>query len=405
MSFCIAVSFRSDARTYPSVFVSNSLSHPAVTVQLRAVLPNAVKDGDLIRLSADGQLLAAGTGRAPVKLWDTHTGKLVAELKGTEGQSPHAFSPIDDRLLASAHLRSLSLYDLNTMQLKASVDLRQPLGSMNFFETFSPDGELFLVDSLGKRKVTVWETATAQMISSRACGELPFASTFSPDSKTVLSACGGRKATLWDAHTGNVIVEFSHKEKENILLATFSADSKTIMTIADNGQVKTWDMGSGRLKDSWTSQESIFDAALSPDGQVLGTLGWNGKATLWDIANQREKNSFRVSRKATGIHFSPDSKFVSANGWAGEVSVWSVGDGAVVLNITGHEKEVRYVFFSQDGHLAVSYSSEAVNVWDLEAKTLVAKLSEARGMALLSQDNKLLVTGGTKGSLILWDIK
>src|ERR1041384_7970417 len=117
-----AVSVRLDARTYPGVSVSKS---PAVTIQRRAVLPDAVKDGDLVRLSADGQLLASGTGGGPVKLWDTRNGKLIAELKGTEGQSPHAFSPVDDRLLISDQLKSFSLYDLKTMKLKSYLDLKQ----------------------------------------------------------------------------------------------------------------------------------------------------------------------------------------------------------------------------------------------------------------------------------------
>ena len=405
MAFFTAVSFRSDARTYPGVFVSKSFSKPPVTVQLRAVLQDAVKEGELVRLSADGQLLAAGMGRGPIKLWDTTTGKLVAELKGTEGHSPRAFSPVDDRLLASDHLKAFSLYDLTTLTLKSSVDLKKSLGSINLLESFSPDGKLFLVHSSGKRKVTVWETATARMISSRACGYMPFSSTFSPDSKTVLSWCGGRKAILWDAQTGNVIAEFSHKEKDNVLLATFSPDAKTVTTVSDNGYVMNWDAASGHLKNSWTSQASIFHAEFSPDGQVLGTVGWNGKATLWDVGSQREKNFFRVSRKATHINFSPDSKFVSANGWASEVSVWSVADGAEVLHITGHQKDIRYVHFSADNRLAVSSSKDAVTVWDLEAKTQVAKLSEATYMAILSQDGKLLVTGGAKGNLMLWGIK
>jgi WD40 repeat protein len=126
---------------------------------------------------------------------------------------------------------------------------------------------------------------------------------------------------------------------------------------------------------------------------------------LWDVGSQSEKHNFRVSRNATHINFSPDSKFVSADGYAGEVSVWSVADGATVLKITGHQKDIRYVAFSADNRLAVSYSNDAVNVWDLAVKTQVAKLSDARAMALFSEDGKLLVTYGPKGSLILWDIK
>jgi WD40 repeat protein len=381
------------------IAVSNSL---AVTVKRRALLADAINDGGLVRLSADSQLLASGSGRGPVKLWDTQSGKLIAELKGTEGQSPRAFSPVDDRLLVSTQLKSLSLYDLKSMKLRSSVELEKPLGSASVFERFSPDGELFVVDSAGKNQVTVWETKTARMLSSRACSVPLFKSTFSPDSKTIISSCGDRKATLWDAQTGNVIAEFSHDA--DVLLATFSADAKMVTTITTTGQVMNWDAATGSLQNSWASQKSIFYAAFSPDRQVLGTVSWNGQATLWDVASQREKNSFRVSRNANHINFSPDGRFVTANGHAGEVSVFNVADGSPVLNITEHEKDLRYVIFSADTRLAVSYSDDAVNVWDLVTRTHVAKLSDAVAMALLSQDGKLLVTGGIKGSMILWDV-
>src|SRR6185369_17472008 len=110
------------------------------TLRQHAVLQDASgTDKSLQRISADSQLLATGTGRGPVKLWDLRTGKLLADLKGTEEQSPRAFSPADDRLLLSADLTSLSLYDLNTMTLKSSIKLKEQLGSINFFESFSPN--------------------------------------------------------------------------------------------------------------------------------------------------------------------------------------------------------------------------------------------------------------------------
>jgi len=386
------------APSHPGVFGS----YAPVTVQRRAVLADAVDDKDLIRLSADGQLLAAGTGHGPIKLWDTRSGKLLADLAGTEGQTPRAFSPVDDRLLVSTHLKSLSLYDLEAMKLRSFVELETSLGSINFFERFSPDGKIFLIDSAGKNRVTVWETSTARMISSRACSEPLFKSTFSPDSKTVLSSCGGRKAILWDAHTGNVIAEFVPNER--ILLSRFAVDAKTVTTITDNGQVQDWDAGTGRSKNSWSSQKSIFYAAFSPDGQTLGTVGWNGMATLWDVGNQREKNRFRVSRSANHINFSADSRLVTTNGHANEVSVWRVADGAAVLRINDHEKRLRYASFGADNRLLISYSDDAINVWDLTTLSHVAKLDDARAMAVLSQDGKLLVTGGIKGRIILWEI-
>jgi WD40 repeat protein len=381
---------------------NRSLAAPASTIRQLAVLEDAGgTDKSLLRMSADGQLFVTGTGRGPVKLWEMQSGKFLADLHGTEGQAPRAFSPVDDRLLISDTLKSLSLYDLKTMQLVWYVKLGKLLGSLNFFDTFSPNGELFIVDSLGKNKVTVWETKTARMITSRHCSDPVFKSTFSPESKRVLTSCGDRKAMLWDAQTGNVIAEFTNPD--NVLRAVFNPDNKSVTTIDMSGHVVVWDAATGQMKSSWGRDCQIYYATFSPDNKILATVGWNGIVDLWDVESQKLRRQLRISRGATHVNFSSDSRFLTANGHTGEVAVWNVADGSPVLNITEHQKDINYVLFSSDNHLVISYSADAMNVWDLVSKAHVAKL-DAILLGVSSKDGKLLVLGGQKKTVILWEI-
>ncbi|HJP91184.1 MAG TPA: hypothetical protein VJ875_04460 [Pyrinomonadaceae bacterium] len=376
---------------------------PAFAIRQRAVLPEASgTDKASMALSADGRLLATGIGRGPVKLWDAGSGQLIAELSGTEGQSPHIFSQVDDRLLVSTSLKSVSLYDLNAMKLRWYLKLDNLLGSLNLFRGFSPDGELFIINSEGKGKVTVWETKTARMLASRHCSEPFFKSSFSQDSKTILTSCGGRKSILWDARTGNTIAEFS--SPADVLVAMFGPDAESVTTITMNGHVIVWDTASGQMKNSWGRDCQIFYATFSPDRKVLATVGWSGIVDLWDVENQKLSRQLRISRSATHVNFSSDSRFLTANGHTGEVAVWNVADGSPVLNITEHRKDIDYVLFSSDNNLLVSYGADAVNVWDLVSKAHLAKLTEATLPAFLSNDGKLLVTGGQKKTVILWEV-
>jgi WD40 repeat protein len=376
---------------------------PAAEIRRLAVLADATgTDKSLLRISPDGELLATGTGSGPVRLWDTRSGKLVADLHGTEGQAPQAFSPVGDRLLASNTLKSVSLYDLNAVKLRWYVKLEKLLGSINFFETFSPNGELFIVDSVGKGRVTVWETKTARMLAFRRCSNPLFHSTFSPDSKSVLTSCGDRKAMLWDAQTGNIIAEFSNPE--DVLVAVFGPDSKSVTTITITGHVINWDATTGRMKNSWQGRDAqIYFAAFSPDGDVLATVCWNGTAILWDVEKQKQKYELRVSRSATHVNFSPDSRFLTANGHRGEVAVWNVADGSRVLSITDHRKDLDSAVFSIDSRFLTSSSADAVNIWDLTGKVHVAKL-DATLLGLFSKDGKLLVTGGQKNTVTVWEV-
>ena len=366
-----------------------------------AVLPDAAgTDKSLARISADSQLLATGTGHGPVKLWDLRSGTLLANLHGTEEQSPRGFSPVDDRLLVSADLTSLSLYDLNNMSLKASVKLKEQLGNINFFDSFSPNGELFIVDSVGKNKVTVWETKTARMIAWRPCNKPLFSSTFSPDSRTVLMSCGDRNAILWDARTGNVLAEFQHRE--DVLTAKFDSNGKTITTITLDNHVTAWDISTSTMKNSWGRDSQVYSATFSPDGKVLATLSWGGFAMVWDVETQRLKYQLRISRNATSVTFSRDGKFVSSNGHAGEVAVWNVADGSEVLRLSEHREDIQFVQFSADSRFMISSGHGALNIWDLARRAHIAKLDANFG--LLSDNGQRLITQRDNNSLILWEL-
>lgn len=301
----------------------------------------------------------------------------------------------------SADLTSLSLYDINSMTLRSSVKFKEQLGNINFFDSFSPNGELFIVDSVGKNKVTVWETKTARMIASRPCSKPLFSSTFSPDSKTVLTSCGDRKAIRWDAQTGNLINEFRHPQ--DVLSAKFHPDSKTVTTITTNNHVTAWDAATGAMKNSWGRDSQIFYATFSPDGKILAMVSWGGFVMLWEVETQRLKYQLPISRNATSVRFSRDGKFLSSNGHAGEVAVWNIADGTEALRVSEHKEDIKFVQFSSDGQFFISSGDDALNVWDLSRRAHVAKLDAKSGF--LSDNGKRLITQGNKNMLILWELE
>jgi len=378
---------------------------PTPTIHIRSVLPAAGgSEKSLIRLSADGKLVATGNGHGPVRVWQISTGKLIAALDGTEGQSPRAFSPTNDRLLASANLTSVSLYDLNSMRLRSRIALDKLFGGLNLFGSFSPDGKEFLIFS--ENKVSLWRVDDGGLIASQRCEGAAFRSQFSNDSQKVLTYCGGEKAVrLWDAGSGQAGLTFSSPTA--VAVSVFSPDNQTLATATLSGQVLLWDVATGRIKKAWQGHgDLIFDAEFSPDGKTLATVSRDGTARLWDIEKMKPGGILRVGSESNHVVFSSDSKLlvVVGDGNKRDIRVWNIATAQPIWNFTGPQKKVLNVEFSPVGHLLVSSSEGSVNVWDLANGAHVAELSQADFPANFSKDGKTLVTGGPKGSVMLWDV-
>jgi WD40 repeat protein len=374
-------------------------------IRLRSVLRvGDTSDKPIVTFSADGQLIATGTGHGPVKLWQTSTGQLIAELDGTEGQSPRAFSPTNDRLLASANLRSVSLYNLSTMQLRSQIVLDKLFGSLNLFGSFSPDGREFLIYS--EHKVSLWSIENARLIASQPCEGAAFGSQFSRDSQKVLTLCDGEKVVkLLDSKSGKVVLTLSHPSQ--VATATFSPDNTIVATSTLFGQIALWDTANGQLKKAWQAHGDLISYIdFSPDGKILATLSRDGSAKLWDITAEKLEATLHVGSGASYTAFSPDGGLLTVIGEGNkkEITVWNVATGQARFTITGHQKGIRKTLFSPDGRLLISSSDDTVNVWDVVTGKSFTKLQDAHFPVALSRNGKILATGGSKGTVILWEV-
>ncbi len=112
---------------------------------------------------------------------------------------------------------------------------------------------------------------------------------FSPDGRTVLTACRDRRARLWDAVTGVPKGEPMRHESE-VSAVAFSPDGCTVLTgwgsILSNREVggaKLWDSATGAPKGEPMMHKGPVEAvAFSPDGRSVVTASEDKTARLWN---------------------------------------------------------------------------------------------------------------------------
>ncbi len=218
--------------------------------------------------SLDGKT-AATTGKDYViHLWQIANSSQLSEpwktLKGhTKWIKVLAFSP-DGKTLASGENKIIHLWNLETGEILFSFTPQ-----LNTVEAiaFSPDGKTLAGGS--REAIYLWDTATGKEISVCIPERITTSMTlvFSPDSKTLVSACGAR------------VLKFADREvmmpSGGWITATASTD--------DGGIFQLWESRTGELLSTHAGHTNrVTTFSFSKDSKTFATGSRDGTVLLWD---------------------------------------------------------------------------------------------------------------------------
>jgi eukaryotic-like serine/threonine-protein kinase len=202
----------------------------------------------------------------------------------------------------------------------------------------------------------------------------------------------------------------------------FAPDNKTLAagSGALDGSVFLWDLSGAEpepkalLRGHSAPVEAL---AFSTDGKLLASAGTDRIVRVWDMTVKGAEERAALKGHTDTIKtlaFSPDGKMLASAGQDETVRLWSVGriwteELAILRAPVGH---VLSLAFSPDGQTLASGSlDQVVRLWDLGGKQSadrsVIKLQEHPGvvrLVLFTPDGKSLVSVGSGGQAIQWDV-
>ncbi|MGH6736643.1 MAG: PQQ-binding-like beta-propeller repeat protein [Methyloceanibacter sp.] len=373
--------------------------------------------------SGDGSRLAAGFKDGAVYAWRTDPASPERVLAGDGKTETIAFSPDGKRVLAGA-FDSVAMFDAATG--RRLYTLPDSWGEASF----SPDGGRVLTRH--RKKSSIWDSASGKLVVALQDDRLMDFARFSPDGQRVLTIFYDHKPVLWDAVTGERLLELDYAGEISgyagkILDAAFSPDGTRILTVTPSDST-IWDAATGeQLRSVQGGDPSRYEDLNAGNFNHAGTQvamgGIGGTGRVWDAATGKMLHLLeppgRVSIEA--LAFNPDDTLLAVAYDDGTVLLWDATNGERLRALKGHEfGELGKITFSPDGEsiLTTSKTDGTARLWDTATGTPIAilegydkgseegrngSLSEITGAAF-SPDGDEVVVASKQKKIRIWRV-
>lgn len=260
-----------------------------------AAKPRAVLDGidysytNLVAaFSRDSKTLASGGPPGSLKVWDAAGGKLAFDLGDRLGPlapwvKSLAYSPVEDVLAVGTERCDVEVWDLKQRELRRRLtghDRRV------WAVAFAPDGKL-LASASWDGTVRLWQLSTgktAATFKGHTRGATALA--FSPDGKALIT--GSVEGELYVHDTANRRrVRALRGHKDLLTSLAVSKDGATLVSTSRDGVTNLWELKTGKLR---RTIKSLGFSVLTKDGKHVITAGdkylevcrvADGKSVAW----------------------------------------------------------------------------------------------------------------------------
>lgn len=335
-----------------------------------------------VAFSPDGKMVAGCGWRRFIHIWDAETGEQIQTLSPDGMSFAVLFSP-DGKKLASSGDSVVRMYDLEKRELIFSKpnDQERTTGL-----AFSPDG-LVLATGGGGETVVLWDAQTGDKMVELHTGNQggdthPVA--FSPSGTVLASASEKSTIHVWNLATGtsgkiNVAngqdsAAIAFLNESTFVISTSFYDRKTRKSGSVLSTYEVAEDSTIKHADDFVSQKATYDGetpfALTPNRERLVTLE-RSQLTIWDTNTRTVVSTIPRSKKYSysrthGIAVSPDGRLVACDWDSHKIHLFDLQTGEERLPQTNtHHSAVIAIDLSPDqSTIATSDQNGVVHLWD-----------------------------------------
>jgi serine/threonine protein kinase len=262
---------------------------------------------------------------------------------------------------------------------------------------FSPNGRQVVSASQSSQDhtLTLWSVPSQKAVRAFKNDHHVQAVAFSPDGKRLAGGHGQIDSpapgqivkkdcgvTVWDVGTGNALHTWEWPG-EQVNRVAFSPDGDRVYAkrwVDSDGAIGVFEVSSGTELPKFAGpQGAVFTQGLlvTRDGTGLIVGTFNGPA-LWDLQREAEVRQFPYPRPCMGVTLCGPAFVLTGGGqqvpgkleWTNnDIYVWELSTGKLVRRLQGHARAVSSLAASADGKRILSGGSDgSVYLWELPAE-------------------------------------
>ncbi len=344
-----------------------------------------------LAFSRDGKWLAsAGLG---IRIWDLSNLTLHCKLDGHVTSIDRLSFSRDDQLLSVGKDRQALTWDLSRGE-RSNAAIRQFGGQIDCI-ALCPSGEV-AVYSLNQRRVNFWDPIIDRVRQIDRAGYIAVSES------GIMATSYGRRIRLLNLAT-NEWAETSIGWSVRKL--AFSPDDRILAIGGLNGELELWDATTGeRILQEKTPWSRIIDFAFNADGTRVAAAHPNtGKVTLWNVDKGEQDRVIDIGFGCgeLSLDYSPTGEFLAVGRWRLGIQLWDLADAESKPKEFG--AGTMAVEFAPDGKTLYSgrVGDGMLQVWDIETlrrRCVLPGVTRASDIAV-SPDGNIVAIGGWGGAV------
>ncbi|HRI19392.1 MAG TPA: caspase family protein [Panacibacter sp.] len=402
--------------------------------------------------SADGKKIVTGSNDNTIKIWETQTGTLLANIKvpyspgyaENENVLKVQFSKDGKRVISKHRQSAIKIWDAATGRLLANTKWNQgedflvspntkKIALLPFYYYEQPDADIYILDDqTGDSLASLKSPLPEDYFNIGSPGVLLLR--WSPTGESIAQVVTNQSHTpnacyIWNVHTGQLISRFKFdisvaddfgqfKTALPVMDLTWSPAGDKIAFLASNDSIsaiQVWDAQTGDSITSFTGNGNhqlitgksiLFDKATwSKDSRTIITCRQNG-IKIWDAMTGEPKEEKKANiYKASWSHdgFVIDTNVLNNERYA--VPPYEIQK--LTAPAEDFLRDPQLLFYSPDGNIiAAPEAGNTVQLWDVKTGEKLAQLksymSPMNG-SVYSNNNKILATLHDDNMIRIWD--